>query len=190
LKPEKGVKTRFDHRFKFIFSGLLGLYPFWNAITLEWDRLFQVELPTLDLFHVIISLSYTFWFVNLGTEKFILSLENIVYPLVLQFLSSVAIATITALLSVGITGLILGGAFAFSFQNFILIIGCTFRINLFLNCVNAIFFFNRKLTEKALETEKLKTLTTQADLQSINSQHRFSTGLSPLFSKYFCFYQK
>jgi sensor histidine kinase YesM len=183
LKPEKGVKTMFNHRFKFIFPGLLGLYSFWNIVTLEGDRLFQAELPTQDLFYVVIILAYAVWFANWGTEKFILPRVKIIHPLILQFLSSVAIVTIIALVSVEITGLILGGAFAFSFQNFLLTIGFTFRINLFLNCVNAIFFFNRKLNEKALETEKLKTLTTQATLQSINTQlnpHFFFNNLSAL----------
>jgi hypothetical protein len=173
----------FNHRFKFIFPGLLGLYSFWNIVTLEGDRLFQAELPTRDLFYVVIILAYAVWFANWGTEKFILPWVKIIHPLILQFLSSVVIVTIIALLSVEITGLILGGAFTFSFQNFLLTIGFTFRINLFLNCVNAIFFFNSKLTEKALETEKLKTLTTQANLQSLNNQlnpHFFFNNLSAL----------
>jgi len=40
----------FNNRFKFILPGLLGLYSFWNIVTLEGDRLFQADLPIKDLF--------------------------------------------------------------------------------------------------------------------------------------------
>jgi sensor histidine kinase YesM len=173
----------FNHRFNFIFSGLLGLYSFWNIVTLEGDRLFQAELPSQDLFYVVIFLAYSVWYINLAIEKIILPRVKVVHPLILQFVSSLIFVTIIALISVEITGIIFGGAFAFSFQNFLLTLGFTFRINLFLNCVNAIFFFNRKFNEKAIEAEKLKTLTSQAKLESINTQlnpHFFFNNLSAL----------
>lgn len=173
----------FKHRFNFIFAGLLGLYSFWNIVTLEGDRLYQAELPSRDLFYVVIFLAYSVWYVNLGIEKYILPRVKVVHPLILQFSTSLILVTMIALISVEITGVIFGGAFAFSFQNFLLTLGFTFRINLFLNCVNAIFFFNNKFNEKALEAEKLKTLTTQAKLESINTQlnpHFFFNNLSAL----------
>ena len=173
----------FHHRYNFIFAGLLGMYSFWNIVTLEGDRLFQAELPSQDLFYVVIFLAYAVWYANLGIEKFILSRVKVVYPLLLQFASSLVVVALIALISVEITGIIFGGPFTFSFQNFVLTLGFTFRINLFLNCVNAIFFFNRKFNEKALEAEKLKTLSTQAKLESINTQlnpHFFFNNLSAL----------
>lgn len=173
----------FNNRFKFILPGLLGLYSFWNIVTLEGDRLFQADLPTKDLFVVIVILSYAVWFANWTIEKFIISKITALQPLVSQFLVSLIFASIIAFCSVEITGLIFGGPFGLSFQNLLLTIGFTLRINLFLNCVNAIYFFNKKFNEKSVETEKLKTLNTQAKLESINTQlnpHFFFNNLSAL----------
>lgn len=173
----------FNNRFKFILSGLLGLYSFWNIVTLEGDRLFQADLPTKDLFVVIVILSYAVWFANWTIEKFIISKITALQPLVSQFLVSLIFVSIIVFCSVEITGLIFGGPFGLSFQNLLLTIGFTLRINLFLNCVNAIYFFNKKFNEKSVETEKLKTLNTQAKLESINTQlnpHFFFNNLSAL----------
>jgi len=182
-REEKEPENMFNNRFKFILPGLLGLYSFWNIITLEGDRLFQAALPSKDLFVVVFLLAYAVWFANWAIEKYLLSKFSLVQPLIIQFISSLVLVTIIALCSTEITGLVFGGAFGFSYQNFLLTIGFTFRINLFLNCVNAIYFFNRKLHEKNLETEKLKTLNSQAQLQSVNTQlnpHFFFNNLSAL----------
>lgn len=173
----------FNNRFKIILPGLLGLYSFWNIVTLEGDRLFQADLPTRDLFIVILVLSYAVWFANWTVEKFLISKITSLHPLISQFLSSLVLVSIIALSSVELTGLVFGGPFGFSYQNLLLTIGFTFRINLFLNGVNAIFFFNQKFNEKTIETEKLKTLNTQAKLESVNTQlnpHFFFNNLSAL----------
>ncbi len=173
----------FNNRFKFILPGLLGLYSFWNIVTLEGDRLFQADLPTKNLFIVILILSYAVWFANWTAEKFLISNIPSLHPLISQFLSSLVLVSIVALCSVELTGLMFGGPFGLTYQNLLLTIGFTFRINLFLNCINAIFFFNRKFNEKSIETEKLKTLNTQAKLESVNTQlnpHFFFNNLSAL----------
>jgi sensor histidine kinase YesM len=173
----------FNNRFKFILPGLLGLYSFWNIVTLEGDRLFQADLPTKDLFAVILVLSYAVWFANWTTEKFLISKITLLHPLISQFLGSLVLVSIIAFGSVELTGLIFGGSFGLSYQNLLLTVGFTYRINLFLNCVNAIFYFNKKFNEKSIETEKLKTLNIQAKLESVNTQlnpHFFFNNLSAL----------
>jgi len=173
----------FNNRFKFILPGLLGLYSFWNIVTLEGDRLFQADLPIKDLFAVILVLSYAVWLANWTLEKFLISKLVSLHPLISQFLGSLVLVSIIAFCSVEFTGLIFGGPFGLSYQNLLLTIGFTFRINLFLNCINAIFFFNKKYNEKSIETEKLKTLNIQAKLESVNTQlnpHFFFNNLSAL----------
>ncbi len=173
----------FNNRFKFIFPGLLGLYSFWNIVILDGDRLFQVDLPTRKLFLLILVLSHAVWFANWIAEKIFLPKVTSIHPLIVQFLVSVVLVSLIALTSVELTGLVFGGPFGMSYQNLLLTIGFTFRINLFLNCVNAIFFFNKKFNEKSLETEKLKTLNIQAKLESVNMQlnpHFFFNNLSAL----------
>jgi two-component system, LytTR family, sensor kinase len=173
----------FGHRFKFLFPGALGLYSFLNILLMDGDRLFQAELAPLFLFYVVFLLSYAVWFLNLGIETFLTEKSKNIHPLIFQFLlSTVAMVGIT-FLSVKLTGVLFGGPFDYSQKNFLLTLGFTSRINLFLNCLNAIYFFSSKLKEKAVETEKLKTLTTEAKLESINTHlnpHFFFNNLSTL----------
>jgi len=173
----------FNNRFKFILPGILGVYSFWNIVTLEGDRLFQADLPVKDLFIVILILSYAVWFANWSIEKFLILKIPALHPLIAQFMGSLILVSLIAFCSVELTGLIFGGPFGLSYQNLLLTIGFTFRINLFLNCVNAIFFFNQKFNEKSIEAEKLKTLNTQAKLEAVNAQlnpHFFFNNLSAL----------
>ncbi|MDE0558865.1 histidine kinase [Algoriphagus sp. NF] len=173
----------FSHRYKFIYPGLLGLYSFFNILILDGDRLFQAALPKNQLFPLIIILSYLVWFANYFIEKNTLPLFKKVHPLAVQFLSSFVLISGLALISVKSTGLIFGGPFDLTKQNFLLTLGFLFRVNLFLNCVNAIYYFNKKFSEKNLEAEKLKLLSAEARLESLNTQlnpHFFFNNLSAL----------
>lgn len=173
----------FDHRYKFIFPALLALYSFLNILVLEGDRLYQADLPADGLFYIIFLISYAVWFANFGIEKYVIKTLNSIHPLLVQFGFSVFVALLISLLSVYFTGLIMGEPFTYSWQNFLLTSGFTFRINLFLNCINAIYFFNKKFREKALEAEKLHSLNVEARLESLHAQmnpHFFFNNLSAL----------
>jgi sensor histidine kinase YesM len=173
----------FSHRFSHWFAGVLGIYSFLNIFLLDGDRLFAVAVDPLPLFILIITLTFLVWYSNRLIERFLAKKQPSVHPLILQFGVSIAVVLLLAFVSAQITGGILGGPFGFSFQNFMLTAAFVSRINLFLNCVNAIYFFNEKLKEKAIEAEKLKTLTSEARLESVNAQlnpHFFFNNLSTL----------
>nr|MCU0401466.1 histidine kinase [Algoriphagus sp.] len=173
----------FGHRYKFWFAGLLGSYSFLNIFFLDGDRLFAASIDPFALFFLILVLTFSVWGGNLVVEKTLLQKNWPIHPLIVQFLAGSIISLVLAFVSAELTELILGGPFSFSWQNFLLTGAFTSRINLFLNCVNAIYFFSKKLKEKAVEAERLRTLTTEAKLQSINSQlnpHFFFNNLSAL----------
>lgn len=173
----------FSNRFSHWFAGLLGIYSFLNIFLLDGDRLFAVAVDPLTLFILITSLTFFVWYGNLLIERLITKNQSSIHPLILQFGISIILVLFLAFFSSQVTGIILGGPFRFSFQNFMLTTAFVSRINLFLNCLNAIYFFNKKFKDKAIEAEKLKTLTTEAKLESINSQlnpHFFFNNLSTL----------
>ena len=173
----------FSHRYSHWFAGLLGVYSFLNIFLLDGDRLFAVAVDPLPLFILIISLTFLVWYGNRLIEKVIAKKHGSIHPLIVQFGLSILGVLVLAFLSAQITGSILGGSFGFSFQNFMLTAAFVSRINLFLNCINAIYFFNEKFKEKAIEAEKLKTLTSEARLESVNAQlnpHFFFNNLSTL----------
>lgn len=173
----------FGHRYRYLFVGLLGAYSFLNIYLLDGDRLFAVSIDALPLFFLIFTLTFSVWVINRVVERLISKKSSKVHPLIQQFGISVIFVILLSFFSAQITGLILGGPFSFSWQNFLLTLAFVSRINLFLNSINAIYFFNEKFKEKAIEAEKLKTLTTEARLQSVNSQlnpHFFFNNLSTL----------
>ncbi|TFV97370.1 signal transduction histidine kinase [Algoriphagus kandeliae] len=173
----------FSHQYKWIFPGLLGIYSFFNILILDGDRLFQAALPQKQLFILILVLCYLVWGINFLIESWILPKITKIHPLVFQFFASFILISGVALLSVEVTGVLFGGPFGLTRPNFLLTLGFLFRINLFLNSVNAIYFFNKKYGEKKLEAERLKLLSTEAKLESLNMQlnpHFFFNNLSAL----------
>lgn len=173
----------FSHRLSLFFAGLLGIYSFLNIYFLDGDRLYALELAALPLFLIILTLSLSVWMINRGVQNILLPKVHLLHPLVVQFLSSSALMILLSIVSAEITGWLLGGPFRFSAKNFLLTLAYTSRINLFLNSLNGIFYFNGKLREKALEAEKLRLLNSEAKLESINSQlnpHFFFNNLSAL----------
>ncbi len=173
----------FSHKYKFLFIAFLAIYSFLNIVILEGDRLFQAELPKDYLFYTILFLSALVWLSNLAIQKWITTKVLKPYPLVIQFLLSLVAVIIICLISVELTVLILGGPFEFTTQNLLLTSAFAFRINLFLNSINAIYYFSKKYKEKAVEAEKLKTLTSTARYEMLNNQinpHFFFNNLNTL----------
>ncbi|MDO8966314.1 sensor histidine kinase [Algoriphagus sp.] len=173
----------FSHRYSHWFAGILGSYSFLNIYFLDGDRLFAVAIEPFALFILILALTFSVWGLNRLIEKRIAGHDLSTHPLIFQFGISVIGVLVLSFISSHATGLILSGPYSFTWQNFLLTTAFTSRINLFLNCINAIYFFNQKLHEKAFESEKLKTLTIEAKLESVNSQlnpHFFFNNLSTL----------
>lgn len=173
----------FSHRLRYFFAGLLGVYSFLNIYFLDGDRLYAAKLDAFPLLIIILVLTFAVWFCNLLIQRKVIFLSTRLHPLITQFSISTVLMLVISFASAEITGFILGGPFKFSSQNFLLTLAFTSRINLFLNSLNAIFFFNEKLKEKAIEAERLKSLNSEAKLESINSQlnpHFFFNNLSAL----------
>lgn len=54
--------------------------------------------------------------------------------------------------------------------NFRLILGFNFRINLFLHCIHAIFFYRNKMEEMRLQAERFKKQTAEAQFDALSKQ--------------------
>ena len=173
----------FSTKYRYVFAVGLGVYSFLNIYFLDSDRLFAVKLEATPLFILILLLCISVWIINWGIQSYFSGKNARFHPLILQFGSSAVGMVVLSFISSEISGAVLGGPFSFSLQNFLLTLAFTSRINLFLNSVNAIYFFSEKLKQKALETEKLRSLTSEAKLESINSHlnpHFFFNNLSAL----------
>ncbi len=54
--------------------------------------------------------------------------------------------------------------------NFRLILAFNFRINLFLHCINAIFFYRQQMEEMSLQAERFKKQTAEAQFDALSKQ--------------------
>ncbi len=139
-------------------------------MVLNGDRLYAASLPFQYLLLVITFLCSALWFANYLLERYVIDRIKVVHPLISQFVLSIFLVVLIASISVLTTSSFLGQPFNFIQQNILLTTGFLFRVNLFLNTVNAVYFFNTRYREKELEAEKLKTATISARYEALNNQ--------------------
>ncbi len=149
---------------------MLSLYSVLNILILNGDRLFEAALQWYQLSVLVTILVFGIWYTNLIIESVTSGKEYRVHPLIVQFLTSIVGITFISILSVLLTSKFLGDPYTLKLINFKLTLGFTFRVNLFVNSINAVVYFNFRYKEKELEAEKLKTLTSQAQLESLSNQ--------------------
>ena len=160
----------FSHRYKYLFILFLILYSFLNISVLNGDRLNQVELPSNYLLLVISYLCLGVWFINLLIDRYIIPKVKGIHPIALQFILSVFGICILALLSFTFTAGFIGYPFSMEFKNLTLTSAFLFRVNLFLNTLNAVYHFNNRFKQKELEAEKLRMDTLNAKYELLNNQ--------------------
>ncbi len=158
----------FSSRRRYLFIGLLSVYSYLNIKFTEGDALISAPIGEMSLLAIITGLVFFIWegdrlifdFVKQRTEKQY-------KPLILLFLLSVAWVTILSLLSLGVQQVLIGGV---SWVSLKLTLGFTFRVNLFLNCVNAIVYYQDQLRQAELQTERLKKEQLSAEFNALKRQ--------------------
>ncbi|WP_436516927.1 sensor histidine kinase [Ekhidna sp. To15] len=160
----------FKHKYKYWSVVGLIIYSFLNILVLNGDRLYNAQLPTEYLFLIITFLCSVLWLANYLIERFVINRLKGVNPLISQFVFSIFAVILIAIISVLLTSIFLGQPFNFIQKNILLTTGFLFRVNLFLNTINAVYFFNSRFKEKELEAEKLKSSTIAARYEALNNQ--------------------
>ncbi|EIM76166.1 signal transduction histidine kinase [Nitritalea halalkaliphila LW7] len=98
-------------------------------------------------------------------------------------MSSLLLTGIGALFFTWASAKTFGDPFFFRIENFLLIAGFMYRVNLFLNTLHALVYFHQQYKQKALEAEKLSRLNSEAKLERLNAQmnpHFFFNNLNTL----------
>lgn len=165
----------FSIRFRYVYMVGLAAYTFVNVLLMEALAFYglPVEKPyVLALFLVSVVL---IWEGNRLIQQKLADvsrvLGNRVHPLLLGFL-----------LSLPLTLVVVGGP-ALLLARYLhplppaqlqlglkLMLGVGFRINLFLNTINAAYFFLQELRLSQVEAEQLKKISAQAQFQSLKNQ--------------------
>ena len=163
----------FTNKYRYGVIVLLGMYSYVNTLFSEVYRYYGIHAPWYAVMLVMVMITLFVWEGNrLIQKKLQRSLKQsgkIRFLFVFFFLGLIIAAVTTLALSYGIglwlhlppAQLRIALKLAFTYGT---------RINLFLHILNGIFVFNNEYKNKQLETEELKRINTQAQLQAIKNQ--------------------
>lgn len=161
----------FSNKYRALFILLLASYSFLNTAYIETFRYYGIEQSNVYIWLVFVIIVGLVWEGNRLLEKWLTRKKPAVHPLLLMFLLSMAIAAIAGLASYyGMANLLnMQTTEALPIEAKLCLL-FAMRINLFLNCLNAINFFLISSKQKELEAEALRATTAKAQLDAVRSQ--------------------
>lgn len=160
----------FKIKYRYLFILLLAIYSYINILFTEGDKLFGFELNPILFFSLLLIIVFFVWEGSrwLSPLAFKFKIRKI-HPLILLFVLSVINIY---LISTAVTaGFIIFSDHSFNrVITFKLAIGFSFRVNLFLHCINAIYFFIDQYKGAQLEAERLKKQNIEARFEALRNQ--------------------
>ncbi len=164
----------FGLRQRYLFILLLAGYSFFNVLFTAGDQLIGSRLPNGLLFLSILVMIEGIWEFNRFADQHLHRLHELVrkriHPLLLLFaVSIVGVFLITSLCLWALTFLSIPDL-AWDRKHLVLIFAFGFRVNLFLNSVNAIYFYMERLRKTELEASQLKKANMEAQFEALRSQ--------------------
>lgn len=159
----------FQTRYRFLYILLLGVYSFLNLKFTVGDALLDFEVSDYILSGFILFFVVCIWEGNrlLANWTGRLAIPRLPYgELISHFLTSVAFIIVLSFFGNYLAHL----SSEAGDENFRLILGFNFRINLFLHCINAIFFYRNKMEEMRLQAERFKKQTAEAQFDALSKQ--------------------
>ncbi|TAE30821.1 MAG: sensor protein lytS [Cytophagales bacterium] len=165
----------FAHRFRYLFALLLAIYSYLNLHFLDTMSRYQLAAPEWIAGLVITAIVWLVWEGNHLLSRAIPRVQPhwpwSWHPLAIHF----ALSLVLVLLVVGPLVWFVGGAYegqSVEALNMPLKLCLVFgyRVNLFINILNAVEFLFRQFRQSQLEAEQLKKTTVQAELQALKAQ--------------------
>lgn len=161
----------FSHTYRLVWILILATYSYANTLFLEVFQFYHIEEPQWLIWFGFLLMVFLVWEGNRWIEKWVQSRSLSVHPLLQQFLISLFLAAFV------------GWLVTFTLQRIFnvhpesarevemkLAIAFSLRVNLFLQCIHAFLFFIQQSKEKERESEKLKIIAADAELQRIKNQ--------------------
>jgi sensor histidine kinase YesM len=160
--------------YRYLFIALLSVYSYLNIRFTVGDKLFDFKIDQIYLFAVITLVVFGVWELNRMVQQqervFQKIVGNKLNPLITLFLLSMLNVLVASTLAVTLLDLILERSFTLHFNHFVLLATFGFRVNLFLNCINAIVYFMDRLKKSQLEAERFKQISMEAQFEALRSQ--------------------
>lgn len=164
----------FSIKYRYLFIFLLALYSYLNIQFTVGEKLFDFQITSTYLFAVLSVVVFGVWELNRLVEVNLTHLQaflkNKVHPLIVLFLLSMVNAALVSTLTLFVLYAAMSMPLVLNFGHLILLSAFAFRVNLFLNCVNAIVFFMDRLKKTQLEAERLKKISIEAQFEALRNQ--------------------
>lgn len=160
----------FSVRYRSLFILFLSIYSYINILVTVGERLFDFELNGFYLFGVLALVVLGTWEFNRLVENQFMKKSTAIHPLILLFLASIVNVVLVSTISLYALYVVLGMPLHFNFDHWKLLTAFGFRVNLFLNCVNAIVFFMNRFKKAQLEAEQLKKQNIEARFEALRNQ--------------------
>ena len=165
----------FSHPYRYLFILFLGLYSWLNTSFVEAFRYYGIQAGFFSQVLGFTLICLLIWEGNHVMEYLLesktLKKYSKVHPAVGLFIISQLIAAIAGLFVYFVVIVsLLHENMGQGYIGLKLTLLFSLRVNLFLQCINAIIFFMNRYKQKELEAEELRRINTQAQLQAIRNQ--------------------
>lgn len=164
----------FQHRYRYVFIVLLALYSYLNALFSEAFTYYRLNIGSIYLVSIFVLICLGVWEGNRWLNQLIQHrfsrFSSSIHPLLIHFGLSQLTAILSAIISFSLIRLWVGETpDSGQFVAFKLTVLFAMRVNLFMHCINAIIFFIGQYQQKVLESETLRRVNAQAELQEIKN---------------------
>lgn len=164
----------FGVRYRYIFILLLAVYSYLNIRFTVGERLLDFEVPSYLLFGTLLTVVWGLWELNHLAEKkldWLCSLSrHRVHPLIVQFLISMLNVALICFVTLELLYMVLSMPVQVNGLHIKLLTAFGFRVNLFLNCINAIVYYMNQLKKSQLEAEQLKKISAESQFEALRNQ--------------------
>jgi two-component system LytT family sensor kinase len=164
----------FGVRYRYVIILLLAAYSFLNILFTVGDKLFDFDVSKPELLITLLLVVFIIWELNRLIESNLARLSgflgNKVHPLIILFLASFINVAVACLVVLAGLYSALGINFPIKSDHATLLMAFGFRVNLFLNCVNAIVFYMNRTKKAQLEAERFKKVSIEAQFEALRNQ--------------------
>ena len=160
----------FRIKWRYVYIILLGTYSFLNIKFTQGDTVLDLPLNNPALYSIVLLIIIGVWEGNHLIDRINsnYTYRRISYKLLRHFIASlVLVGLITPIYNISINLFLQTPTL---FEGFNQLLGFSFRINLFLQCINAILVYNKELSTAKLESETLKKETSEAQYEALRKQ--------------------
>lgn len=164
----------FSIRYRYLIILFLAVYSYLNILFTVGEKLFDFNVNKTELFVSLLAVVFIVWELNRFVENSLPRVGNFfkskVHPLIILFLASLLNVVIAGLIVITILYAWTGMSFPIKQEHITLLLAFGFRVNLFLNCLNAIVFYMNRTKKAQVEAEQFKKISIEAQFEALRNQ--------------------